>query len=226
MQGANPISIARIGISDKTARRFPATIQRTETRMHPGKLVLLIGPSGVGKSVILQRLRTKHAELHFPRSATTRAKRPKENDTLYRFLTEAEFDAFLADGKFLEWAQVHGGARYGTLLEEILPAIETGKTVVREVDVQGFESIRSHALFSGESPAYSLQSIFLLPESTQQLVAHITKRAPMAEEELQRRLKSMEHELTFAPLCTLQVQSREGKLGDAVEEIERFLAKP
>lgn len=225
MQGANPRSIARACISDKDCTAISCYDPPHRIGMHPGKLVLLIGPSGVGKSVILQRLRDKHPELHFPRSATTRARRPRETDMLYRFLTDAEFDGFLAERKFLEWAQVHGGARYGTLLDEILPFIEQGKTVVREVDVQGFESIRSHALFSGESPAYALQSVFLLPESTQQLVAHITKRAPMAEEELQRRLKSMEHELTFAPLCTLQVVSREGKLHQAVAEIERFLGR-
>lgn len=192
-------------------------------QMHPGKLVLLIGPSGVGKSVILQRLRKRHPDLHFPRSATTRARRQGESDLLYRFLSDSEFDTFLEQNKFLEWATVHGGARYGTLLEEILPAIEQGKTVVREVDVQGFESIRKHPLFDGADAAYSLQSIFLLPESTEQLVQHITKRAPMAQEELERRIKSMERELTFAPHCTLQVVSREGKLHLAVTEIERFL---
>jgi guanylate kinase len=188
--------------------------------MASGKLVLLIGPSGVGKSVILKRLRKRHPEMRFPRSATTRARRPGEGDELYRFLNDAEFDAALREGKFLEWATVHGGARYGTLLEEIIPFIERGDTVIREVDVQGLESIHSHALFSGEDPRYNLVSIFLLPESTDQLIAHIQKRAPMTKDELARRLASMEKELSYASLCTAQIISREGKLDAVAREVE------
>ena len=121
-----------------------------------GKLVLILGPSGVGKSVILKKLRERHPELHFPRSATTRARREGEGDDLYRFLPEAAFDALLSDGEFLETAIVHGGARYGTLKNEIVPAIELGKTVVREVDVQGFDSISRSPLFGGPGAAYLL----------------------------------------------------------------------
>src|SRR5436189_6389436 len=95
-----------------------------------GKLVLIIGPSGVGKSVILKELKKRHPDLHFPRSATTRARREGESADLYHFVSEEEFDALLKAGKMLEWAQVHGGARYGTLVEEIIPMIERGKTVV------------------------------------------------------------------------------------------------
>lgn len=193
--------------------------------MERGKLVLIIGPSGVGKSAILHDLRSRHPEFHFPRSATTRARRPGEGDEIYRFVTDAEFDELLKGNKVLEWATVHGGARYGTLLEEILPAIEQGKAVIREVDVQGFDSIRDNPLFSGEKPAYRLQSVFLLPESKEQLLAHIQKRAPMTEEEIARRMESMEKELEYAALCTARVMSREGKLSDVRAEVERVIAQ-
>ena len=111
-----------------------------------GKLVLIIGPSGVGKSVILKALKENHPDLHFPRSATTRERREGEGDELYRFVDEGEFDQLIEDGDILEWAVVHGGARYGTLADEIIPHIENGKVVVREVDVQGFDSITNHQL--------------------------------------------------------------------------------
>src|SRR5438128_2145060 len=120
--------------------------------MSPGKLVLLMGPSGVGKSVILKKLRAKHSEFHFPRSATTRARREREGDDLYHFVTDAEFDRLLKENKVLEWATVHAGARYGTLIDEIIPFIEKGQTVIREVDVQGFDSIRRHSLFAEPTP--------------------------------------------------------------------------
>lgn len=209
-----------------------------------GKLVLVIGPSGVGKSVILRGLRKKHPELVFPRSATTRPRRRGEGDDLYRFLSEEEFDACLKNGAFIEWATVHGGppdprpirtssgrangivrggARYGTLKEEILPAIEAGKTVVREVDVQGFQSIRGDPLFSGPAPRYRLVSIFILPESREQLIERIRRRAPIAEDELGRRIASMDRELAMAPLCTVSILNREGQLDRTIGELEKYV---
>lgn len=190
--------------------------------MTPGKLVLIIGPSGVGKSVILKKLRERHPEFHFPRSATTRARRKGEGNELYHFVSDAEFDALLKEKKVLEWATVHEGARYGTLVDEIIPPIEQGKTVVREVDVQGFDSIRSHPLFKGQ---YQLQSIFILPESKEQLIKHITKRAPMEQEELKRRLQSMEKELAYAKDCTVSVKNIEGELEETLKKTEELIAQ-
>ena len=190
-----------------------------------GKLVLIIGPSGVGKSVILQGLRKRHPELVFPKSATTRPRRKGEGDDLYRFLSEEEFDRALADNAFIEWARVHGGGRYGTLKEEILPAIEAGKTVVREVDVQGFESIRTDPLFAGDRAPYRLVSVFILPEDRERLIQRIKDRAPMAEDELARRIASMDHELGLAPLCDVRVLNREGKLEETLKEVEEVLTR-
>ncbi|MFA6523547.1 MAG: hypothetical protein WCS85_04240 [Candidatus Peribacteraceae bacterium] len=188
-----------------------------------GKLVLVIGPSGVGKSVILQELRRRHPELTFPRSATTRPRREGEGKDLYRFLTEQEFDDLLKNDAVIEWATVHGGARYGTLKDEIVPAIEAGKTVVREVDVQGFESIRMSPLFSGTNAPYRLISVFILPESKEQLVERIKNRAPISDEELGRRIRSMDIELSKADLCTVKIVNREGKLGETLREVENVL---
>lgn len=191
----------------------------------PGKFVLIIGPSGVGKSVILQKLRERLPALVFPRSATTRQRRQGEGDDLYHFLSEENFDAAIAGGEFIEWARVHGGGRYGTLKDEILPAIEAGKTVVREVDVQGFQSIRVHPLFSGKTPPYRLLSIFILPESRDLLIQRIKKRAPIDTDELARRIASMDHELSIAPLCTVQILNREGMLEETLREVEKVLSE-
>ena len=189
--------------------------------MHPGKFVLIIGPSGVGKSVILKSLKQQHPELVFPRSATTRERRQGEGDELYHFVSEEEFTSWLAEGKFLEWAQVHKGARFGTLLAEILPAIEQGKTVVREVDVQGFTSIAANPLFAKTGGDYRLQTIFVLPEKEEQLISHIQKRAPMAKEELDRRLISMRTELLAAARTDMQIINKEGALGDTIRQVEQ-----
>ena len=188
-----------------------------------GKLVLLIGPSGVGKSVILKRIRAMHPEFHIPRSATTRQRREGEGSDLYHFVSDAEFDELIAQNKTLEWAIVHGGARYGTMVDEIVPYIEQGKTVIREVDVQGFVSIQNHPIFKdGE---HRLQSIFILPESQTQLIQHITKRSAMSEDELARRLESMEKELAYAKHCSASVVNREGALEKAISDVERLITE-
>ncbi|MDD5103511.1 MAG: hypothetical protein PHX93_03875 [Candidatus Peribacteraceae bacterium] len=186
-------------------------------------LVLIIGPSGVGKSVVLRQLKARNPEFVFPRSATTRERRPGEGNDLYRFVTDAEFDGLIKAGKVLEWATVHGGARYGTLEEEIVPFIQQGKIVVREVDIQGFHSIRIHPLFAGAHAHFPLRSVFILPESREQLIGRIRKRAPIAEEELQRRIASMDHELADASLCTARVVNRDGKLDETVREVEQVI---
>ncbi len=191
--------------------------------MKPGKLVLIIGPSGVGKSVILHRLRERHPEFIFPRSATTRVQRDREGSDLYHFVSEEEFSQWIDEGKFLEWAQVHRGARYGTLLSEIIPPIESGRTVVREVDVQGFQSIRNNPLFKGTSPQYALQTIFILPESDEQLTAHITRRAPIASDELRRRLESVREELKVAPITDVQVRNVEGHIEETIKTVEQSI---
>jgi guanylate kinase len=191
-----------------------------------GKLVLIVGPSGVGKTTLLNWLSDRHPEFHFARSATTRPRRPGEGDEEYIFLTESRFDELLRAGKFLEWATVHGGARYGTLLDDILPPIERGRTVVRVVDVQGFDSIRRHPLFAGPAPRCRLWSVFLLPQSMEQLAAHIQRRQPaISTEELQRRLESAQREMHYADLCDFKVVNAEGRADEAWQQVETFLMR-
>ncbi len=191
--------------------------------MSAGKLVLLIGPSGVGKSVILKELRKRHGEFVFPKSATTREQRKGESDLLYHFISEEDFTAWINEDKFLEWAQVHKGARYGTLKDEIIPPIEEGKTVVREVDVQGFMSMRAHPLFSGDGSHYRLQTIFILPENTEQLITRIKNRAPINDDELSRRIESMKQELTHADLCDHVIVNKQGQLKSTIESVEKAI---
>jgi len=191
--------------------------------VNQGKLVLIIGPSGVGKSVVLQALRERHSELYFPRSATTRPKREGEGNDLYYFVSDEEFDKLIEEEKVLEWAVVHGEERYGTLVEEIIPFIEEGKVVVREVDVQGFDSITNHEFFRGGDAPYKLESVFIMPESKDILIQRIKDRAPISDEELKRRIASMEKEMTYSKLCDYKVINREGKLEEAVGEVEKML---
>lgn len=192
-----------------------------EPKLGTGKLVLIIGPSGVGKTAIVRQLRKTHPEFHYPRSATTRARRKDEGDDAYHFVTDEEFARLLADDKVLEWAIVHGHDRYATMYDEIIPHIEAGKIVLREVDVQGFLSIQNSQIFKDK--LHPLQSIFIAPESVGQLVTHIEKRSPMTHDELQRRMHSMDKELAYADHCDARILNREGKLKETVAEVERLV---
>lgn len=213
------LSIAHPSFADKARTAYNPRMEKPENGI--GKLVLIIGPSGVGKSVVMRYLRTHHPEFHFPRSSTTRARRQGEGDENYHFVTNAEFDALVGEHKFVEWAIVHGKDRYGTMLDEIVPYIEQGKTVVREIDVQGFVSIQNSRLFhDGKHP---VQSIFILPESKEQVIAHIKRRAPISDDELHRRVHSMDKELAYADHCDERVLNVEGKLDDTVKEVERLI---
>ncbi|MBM3231654.1 guanylate kinase [Candidatus Peregrinibacteria bacterium] len=191
-------------------------------RSPAGKLVLIIGPSGVGKSVILQALRDRHPDFVFPRSATTRARRKGEGTDLYRFVSDEEFDRLIEENKVLESAVVHGTERYGTLADEIIPAIDDARVVIREVDVQGFDSIRKHRYFR-EGGTHPLQSIFILPEKRERLIERIRNRAPISEEELRRRIASMDNELDHAAECDVKIVNHEGKLQETIVAVEKAI---
>lgn len=174
-----------------------------------GKLILLVGPSGSGKSVLLAHLRHQMPEVVFAISCTTRAMRPGEIEgQTYHFVTPEEFDERTSRGDFLEWAS-YGGNRYGTLKSEILPAIEAGKTVVREVEVQGARQIKS------AFPPEKLAIIFVDAGSWEALKARIVARAPMGEAELTARQRRYEDERSFIPEATHIVKNFDGNLEQA-----------
>lgn len=182
-----------------------------------GKLILIYGPSGSGKGELIAHIRATFPELVFPVSCTTRAIRPGEQDGLvYHFISNEVFDSRVSAGEFLEWAEF-GGNRYGTLKEEILPALERGKSVLREVDVQGVRAIR--AMLPGEQVAV----IFIHAGSWEALERRVRARAPITEEELAKRRKRYEDELSYRSEATYEIENKEGALDAAKKEIETLV---
>jgi guanylate kinase len=177
-----------------------------------GKLILVVGPSGSGKSVLLAHLRHQMPEVVFPISCTTRAIRPGEIEGQnYYFTTPEEFDRRVAQGDFLEWAS-YGGNRYGTLKQEILPAVDAGKIVVREVEVQGARQIK------GILPKDKLGIIFIDAGTWQELTARITARAPIGEAELVARQKRYSDERTFMSDADIIVKNPDGGVSQAKKD--------
>src|SRR5205823_3727454 len=110
--------------------------------MTPGPLIIVSGPSGSGKSTLIRRLLGSGLPLHLSVSATTRKQRPRERDGVdYYFLSEEEFRRRVAEGAFLEHAEVHGRL-YGTLKSEVEGPRSRGEGVILDVDVQGAASLR------------------------------------------------------------------------------------
>jgi len=183
-----------------------------------GKLFIISGPSGVGKGTVIRALKELFPQFVFPISHTTREIRPGEKDgDVYHFISVNEFQSGIEKGEFLEWAQVHQQNYYGTLKAPIMDALEEGKIVIREVDVQGFHSI------SKVVPKENLVTIFIKAESPEKLLARIAKRGKLPEEEIKRRMHSAELEMKDADMFDYQVWSLENKIPECIDAVKKII---
>jgi len=152
-------------------------------------IVVLSGPSGVGKSTLVRCLRDRVPNLYFSVSATTREPRPGEvNGVDYRFVTPAQFQQLIDDGALLEWAEIHGGLhRSGTPAEPVRRAAAAGRAVLIEVDLAGARAIKRAVPDS--------ITVFLAPPSWEALKARLTGRGTETAEVMDRRLTTARAEL-------------------------------
>ena len=181
-------------------------------------LIVLSGPSGVGKSTVLRRLLERHPDrLRLSVSATTRSPRPGEIDGVdYYFLSAEEFARRRQAGEFLECCEVFGhGHWYGTLLSEVTPSRNGEKWVILDIDVEGAEKVR------GQLPG--VPSIFLRPGSEAELERRLRSRATESEAAIQRRLEVARRELARADQYQFQVIN--DTVDRAVEQISEILTK-
>jgi guanylate kinase len=152
------------------------------------RLVVLAGPTAVGKGTVAADVRRTHPEVWISVSATTRKPRPgEENGVHYWFVSDEEFDRMIADGDLLEWAVVHRAARYGTPRQPVDLALASGRPAMLEIDLQGARQVREtmpEALF-----------VFLKPPSWDELVRRLVGRGTETEEDRERRLVTAREEL-------------------------------
>ncbi|MFD6053048.1 guanylate kinase [Agromyces sp. NPDC060279] len=166
------------------------------------RLVVLAGPTAVGKGTVAGYIRDHYPEVKLSVSATTRAPRPGEIDgEHYFFVDDAEFDRLIETGELLEWATVHNASRYGTPRGPVEQAIAAGDSVLLEIDIQGARSVRR------AMPEATL--VFLQPPSWDELVRRLVGRGTEGPAEQQRRLETAKVELASADEFDHQVVNHE-----------------
>jgi guanylate kinase len=181
----------------------------------PGKLIVISGPAGAGKTTIVRRLmELERGNLELSVSATTRAPRPGEVDGVsYHFLSPDDFARRREAGEFLERAEVYPGLWYGTLRSAVAPSLAAGKSVVLEIDVQGMRSVVANY------PA--AVTIFILPPSWEVLEARLRGRRTETEAAVQRRLEVARRELAAAPEYQHQIVNHD--VESAVRQIQAIV---
>jgi guanylate kinase len=155
------------------------------------RVFVITGPSGVGKGTLIRGLMERLPDLELSVSATTRAPRPGERDGVdYHFLTPAEFDRRVEHGDFVEHAD-YAGRRYGTLRSELDRRVAEGVPVVLEIEVQGARQVRA-------AMPEAIQ-VFIAPPSLGALRTRLVGRGTDDQQEVARRLRVAEQELTAQP---------------------------
>ena len=174
------------------------------------RLVVLAGPTAVGKGTVAADIRERHPEVWISVSATTRPPRPGEVDGVhYWFVSDEEFDRMIGAGELLEWAVVHKAARYGTPRRAVDTMLDDGRPALLEIDLQGARQVREtmpEALF-----------VFLKPPSWEELVRRLTGRGTETAEEQARRLETALEELAAEEEFDVTIVNHE--VHDAAEEL-------
>jgi guanylate kinase len=171
---------------------------------------VLSGPTAVGKGTVVTRLTQEHPEIFVSVSVTTRPPRPGEvGGVHYYFVSDAEFDALIAEGALLEWAIVHGLHRYGTPRGPVLQALEQGRAALLEIDLQGARQVKANCP--------DARFVFLAPPSWEELIRRQVGRGTESPVQRERRLQTARAELAAQAEFDYVVVNRE--IGQAVEDL-------
>ncbi len=174
------------------------------------RLTVLAGPTAVGKGSVSADVRAHHPEVWISVSATTRAPRPDEQHGVhYWFVSEAEFDRMVEEDELLEWAVVHGAARYGTPRAAVDEALDAGRLALLEIDLQGARQV--HAAMP------EAFMVFLAPPTWDELVRRLEGRGTEGADERERRLATARVELAAEPEFDVTIMNTE--IHDAAEEL-------
>jgi len=178
-------------------------------------LIILSGPSGVGKDAVLKKLKELELPFHYVVTATTRHRRVTETHGVdYYFLSKDKFQRMREKGELLEWAEVYGNY-YGVPKEEITQALTKGKDAIFKVDVQGVATLKKtlpQAIF-----------IFLMPPSMDELGRRLKGRSSESQADLALRLEKAREEIKSLPLFDYVITSHQNRLDDIISQIQAIV---
>jgi guanylate kinase len=179
-------------------------------------LIVISGPSGVGKDTVLAKMKESRRSLHYVVTATTRPQRPGEKNGLhYHFVSEEEFKGMIEAGELLEWANVYGNL-YGVPKRQVQQALAQGLDVVVKVDVQGAATIKSvlpQAVF-----------IFLTPPSLVELERRLKERKTESTEELKLRMETAGEEMSSLSMFDYVVVNHQDRLDSTIAQIDAIIS--
>jgi guanylate kinase len=179
-------------------------------------LIVLSGPSGVGKDTILDIIKARKCPFRYIVTATTRQKRANEKQGIdYHFLSHEQFLHMKDNGKLLEWAEVYGNY-YGVPREEVIEALSSGEDVILKTDVQGASSIKKVI------PQALL--IFLMPPSIKTLEERLKQRDSDPETNLVLRLEKARAEIDKLYLFDYVITSYEDRLDDIISQLRAIIS--
>jgi len=182
-----------------------------------GLVFVLSGPSGVGKSTLIERLKRDRFPITHCVTATTRPRRQgEEHGVHYYFLAEAEYDRLLETEQFLEHAVVHNLYRYGIPLHSIRDGLRRGQDVILAPDVQGASTVR------WKLP--TAITIFLRPESLDELVPRLAARGTESDEERRIRLATAEREMQRVSEYDYVIVNHRDRLDQAVSDLKAIIS--
>ena len=181
--------------------------------MSTGKLIVITGPSGVGKGTIVRSLLASHSQLSLSISATTRKPRSGERDGRdYYFVDRQEFEAMIESDRLLEWAE-YAGNYYGTPKDKVEETINLGKWILLEIELVGARAIKQ--IFP------SALRLFILPPSLTELERRLRSRGKDSEEAIIRRLARAKEEIAASQEFTHCITN--DNLGKTIQEIEKLI---
>ncbi|WP_307864140.1 guanylate kinase [Agrococcus sp. TF02-05] len=203
------------GLGGLQRERVRAWLDLVDPSRRP-RLIVLAGPTAVGKGTVAQYVREHFPQIRHSVSATTRAPRPGEIDGVhYAFVSDAEFDRMVEEGEFLEWATVHNLSRYGTPRSSVQAALDEGSSVLLEIDLQGARQVRE------SFPDAVL--LFLAPPSWDELVRRLVGRGTETPAERAKRLETAKVELASQPEFDATIVNSD--VAEAAHEVvERILS--
>jgi len=178
-------------------------------------LIVLSGPSGVGKDAVLSRMKKIGYPLKYITTVTTRPRRAREKNNIdYHFVPTERFQEMIARNELLEWANVYGNL-YGVPYQPVKQALDKGQDVILKVDIQGATTIKKIL------PQAVL--IFLTPPSMEELAARLKQRHTESPFDLALRMKTAEEEMKQLPLFDYVVVNKQGEITSAVSDIKAII---